>query len=147
MKNTIPKLTPITSAWMHNIIEDFNLQDALFNTYGSPLNIHSLPSFEYNITEYQEVLNAYNFKSQLFFARKANKFKNLIEAAVNSGIGVDTASYEELKQCLDLQVESSKLISTAAIKNKELLELALKHNVVIIIDNKDELIEIEKLVK
>ena len=147
MKDTLPTLTPITSTWMHNIIEDFKLQDALFNTYGSPLNIHSLPSFEDNITEYQEVLNAYNFKSQLFFARKANKFKNLIEAAVNNGIGVDTASYEELKQCLDLQVESSKLISTAAIKNKELLELALKHNVVIIIDNKDELIEIEKLVK
>ena len=49
MKDTLPKLTPITSTWMDNIIEDFNLQDALFNTYGSPLNIHSLPSFEDNI--------------------------------------------------------------------------------------------------
>lgn len=147
MNHNLPKLTPITSKWMHTIIEDFKLQEELFKTYSSPLNIHSLSSFEANIKEYKEVLNAYNFKSQLFFARKANKFKNLIEAAVNSGIGVDTASYEELKQCLDLQVESSKLISTAAIKNKELLELALKHNVVIIVDNIDELNEIEKLAK
>ena len=39
----------------NNIIEDFNLQDALFNTYGSPLNIHSLPSFEDNIIEYNTI--------------------------------------------------------------------------------------------
>jgi diaminopimelate decarboxylase len=147
MNHILPKLTPITSKWMHTILEDFKLQDDLLKTYSSPLNIHSLPFFEDNIKEYQEVLNSYNFKSQLFFARKANKFKNLIETAVNTGIGVDTASYEELKQCLDLQVESSRLISTAAIKNKGLLELALNNNVVIIVDNKDELNEIEKLTK
>ena len=145
MKNTLPRLEPVTSPWMFKIIEDFKLQEALFRNYNSPINIHHLPSFEQNIEEYLDILSTYNFKSRIFFARKANKFENLLNTAVSSGIGIDTASYQELKQCLDLKIDSSNLISTAAIKNHKLLSLAIKHNVLIIIDNKDELYEAAKI--
>ena len=124
MNTILPPLTPITSPWMHSIINDFKLQEAVLATYNSPVNLHHLGAFQDNIAEYKSILDTYGFKYQLFFARKANKFKNLIPAAVEAGIGIDTASLPELQQCLDLDVNSEKLISTAAIKNRALLELA-----------------------
>ena len=139
MNTKLPKLEPITSEWMFKFINNFELQETLFNSYESPINIHSLDAFSRNIKEYQEILATYNFDSKIFFARKANKFQNLITAAVANGIGVDTASYEELKQCIDLQVSSDRLISTAAIKSRKLLELAIKNKVLLVIDNQDEL--------
>ncbi len=147
MKQQLPRLRPLTSPWMFNIMENTQLQQELFDTYGSPINVHDLPSFVGNIKEYLEILDTYPFKSQIFFARKANKFRNLINAAVNAGIGVDTASYQELKQCLDLKVQADKLISTAAIKNNKLLELAVQEGVLLIIDNQDELQQLLRVAK
>ncbi|WP_028375548.1 Y4yA family PLP-dependent enzyme [Leeuwenhoekiella sp. MAR_2009_132] len=145
MKNSLPKLEPVTSEWMFKIINDFNLQESLFETYNSPINIHDLPSFGANIKEYQDILSTYKFKSRIFFARKANKFQNLIQAAVENGIGIDTASLQELQQCLELNVDPTKLISTAAIKNTKLLEVAIKNQVLLVIDNKDELDQVAQI--
>ncbi|MFI8378200.1 Y4yA family PLP-dependent enzyme [Leeuwenhoekiella sp. NPDC079379] len=145
MENSLPKLEPITSEWMFKIITDFKLQEALFETYNSPINIHSLSSFVDNIKEYQDILGTYKFKSRIFFARKANKFQNLIQAAVENGIGVDTASLQEMQQCLDLNVDPAKLISTAAIKNNQLLKVAIKNQVLLVIDNQDELDQVAKI--
>lgn len=135
----LPKLQPLTSPWMFKLIEDYALQEEIFNAHHSPVNVHHLPTFKKNVGDYKEILDGYGIKNQLFFARKANKFKNLIPAAVEAGIGIDTASFHELKQCLDLGIAADLLISTAAIKNNELLNLAIKNGVTIIIDNRDEL--------
>ncbi|RXG30007.1 Y4yA family PLP-dependent enzyme [Leeuwenhoekiella marinoflava] len=142
MKNNLPQLEPLTSDWMLNIIQDTQLQKELFEAYQSPLNIHNLPAFEENCKEYQKVLSTYGFKSKVFFARKANKFKNLINAAISSGIGVDTASFRELEQGVNLQLNPDNLISTAAIKNRKLLKLAISNRVLIVVDNEDELDQI-----
>lgn len=138
MKNDIPTLEPITSPWMEHIVSDFTLQRNLLDTYDSPLNVHHLHSFQSNIGEYLSFFKQYNFKSKIFYARKANKCNTLATAAFESGIGVDTASYAELKQCLDLNIKPEDLVLTAAIKNAKLLRLAIQNEVLIIIDNKDE---------
>lgn len=147
MNTYLPPLKPITTPWMHSIMEDFKLQEAVLETYNSPVNLHHLGAFQDNIAEYKSILDTYGFKYQLFFARKANKFKNLIPAAVEVGIGIDTASLPELQQCLDLDVNPKQLISTAAIKNKALLELAVRNKVLLIIDNKDELDQVRAIAK
>ncbi|WP_339697311.1 Y4yA family PLP-dependent enzyme [uncultured Marixanthomonas sp.] len=138
MKNNIPTLEPITSPWIDTLTSDFELQNELLDTYNSPLNIHHIRSFQKNITEYTAFLKQYDFKSKVFYARKANKCSTLATVAFESGIGVDTASYAELKQCLDLNINPEDLVLTAAIKNTKLLRLAIQHEVLIIIDNKDE---------
>ncbi|MDT0295049.1 Y4yA family PLP-dependent enzyme [Mesonia ostreae] len=138
MKNVIPILEPIVSPWMEYVVNDFQLQKDLLDTYDSPLNIHHLQSFEANIEEYVSFFKQYNFRSKIFYARKANKCSSLASAAFKSGIGVDTASYAELKQCLDVQINAEDLVLTAAIKNTKLLRLAIQHEVLIIIDNRDE---------
>ena len=138
MNPNLPALTPITSRWMHQLIGNFDLLEHLLEAYGSPINLHHLKAFQDNIEEYQKILDTYQIKYQLFFARKANKFKNLIPAAAQMNIGIDTASYPELQQCLDLNISSDKLISTAAIKNKKLLQTAIEQEVLLIIDNQDE---------
>ncbi len=135
----LPPLKPITSGWMRPLLTDFKLQEQLLQRWHSPLNIHHLGAFQENCREYLEILNTYNFKSRLFFARKANKFKNLIPAAVEAGAGIDTASYRELEQCLQLGIAPHQLISTAAIKEERLLKLAIDNGVLLVIDNTDEL--------
>jgi diaminopimelate decarboxylase len=147
MKHKLPQLTPLDSPWMKNLINNFKLQSDLMDKYGSPLNVHHLPAFRKNIAEYRTILNNYNFKSKVFYARKANKCRSLASTAIESGIGVDTASYEELKQCLDLGINSSDLVLTAAIKNAKLLRLAICHEVLIVVDNKDEADLILKIAK
>lgn len=139
MNANLPPLKPLTSPWMHELVGDFKLQEALLKEWQSPLNIHHLPSFQENCREYRQILDTYNFNSNIFFARKANKFKNLIPAAIEAGAGIDTASFRELEQCLELGIAPDRLISTAAIKEDRLINLAVKHGVLLILDNTDEL--------
>lgn len=139
MNPNLPPLTPLTSPWMHRLVADFELQEALVQRWQSPLNIHHLGAFQENCREYRQILDTYNFNSRIFFARKANKFKNLIPAAVDAGAGIDTASFRELEQCLELGIPADQLISTAAIKEDRLITLAVTHGVLLILDNTDEL--------
>ena len=132
-------LTPLTSDWMHEIMGNRELLLRLFDEYGSPINIHHLKSFEANIEGYQDVFQKLGLDGQIYFARKANKCKTLVKRALEVGIGVDTASYRELDEAITLGGKGENLVLTAAIKNKDLLQLALKNNIPIIIDNQDEL--------
>ncbi|MGP1992938.1 Y4yA family PLP-dependent enzyme [Zobellia laminariae] len=133
------QLTPVTSAWMHEMMNHTEIVENLLETYGSPLNIHHLPSFQKNISDYLEVFKKFEVEGQIYFARKANKSKALVDTALKSGIGVDTASYNELKQAIEIGGTEHNLILTAAVKNRALLELAIMNHITIIVDNTDEL--------
>ncbi|MDF4222624.1 Y4yA family PLP-dependent enzyme [Maribacter sp. M208] len=132
------QLTPKTSDWMHEIFEDNGLINGLIERYGSPINIHHLPSFNQNCEIYKQVFNSYGLKYRVFYARKANKSKGLVKQAFASGIGVDTASFKELEQSLVLGGNSENLVLTAAIKTEAQIKLAIEHGVPIILDNEDE---------
>ena len=132
-------LQPLTSDWMHQIMNKRELLNKLVNDYGSPINLHHLKSFKANIDVYQNVFRKLGLDGQIYFARKANKCKALVKASLDYGIGVDTASFRELDEAIRLGGNGENLVLTAAIKNEALLELALKNNVPIIIDNQDEL--------
>lgn len=138
VNNKLPKLSPLLSEWMLQLMQDKKLLDALFETHGSPINIHYLPAFDENINRFQKVFEKHNIPHDLFYARKANKTKSLFKRAKEDGIGVDTASYRELEQALDAGVDPKLLVVTAAIKTRKLLELAVENNVIVILDNQDE---------
>ncbi|MET7028641.1 type III PLP-dependent enzyme domain-containing protein [Sediminicola luteus] len=140
-------LSPITSKWMHQLFEDQEILKALVEKYGSPINIHHLPTFAQTIASFQDVFQSYGIKHQIFYARKANKCKSLVKQAFASGIGVDTASYNELKQSIALGGNGGNVVLTAAIKTKDQIELAVRNGVAIILDNVDECMLTDSIAK
>ncbi|SMO61729.1 Y4yA family PLP-dependent enzyme [Gracilimonas mengyeensis] len=133
-----PPLTPITSPWMHDLLADKEALKTLFEQHGSPINVHQMEPFEANYETYQAVFNRHEVKHKVFFARKANKCRAYVQKAKELDIGVDVASYQELKQCLDLGCDSENLVLTAAIKTERLVRLALANDVLIVLDNEEE---------
>lgn len=133
-----PPLTPITSPWMQEVVSNKERLTGLFEQYGSPINLHHIGPFAENVEAYESIFNRHNLKHNIFFARKANKCRAFAKEAHRLGSGVDTASYEELNQCLELGCDPANLVLTAAIKNERLVRLALNNDVLMILDNKDE---------
>ncbi|SHI49424.1 diaminopimelate decarboxylase [Mesonia phycicola] len=136
--NKTEGLTPITSPWMLELLQNSSLLHSLLDNYGSPINIHHLPSFNKNIKKFQQVFRAKKVDAQIFYARKANKCKGLVKEALNTGIGVDTASFKELQQSISLGGKTDSLVLTSAIKTKDQITLAVKKQIPIVLDNNDE---------
>lgn len=131
-------LTPLLHTWVEDILVNNQLIHAAIEEYGSPINIHSLRPFEENIKAYKDVFLEMGLKHKIYFARKANKCIAFPIAATECGEGADTASYRELKECIDAGINAEHLILTAAVKNKRLIELAVEQNVTVVLDNLDE---------
>ena len=132
------RLTPVTSEWMKRLMAEPDVINSLLEEYGSPVNILHPDSFHNNSLLFQQLFKNNNIKGKIFYARKANKAVGFALQSLASGIGIDTASLKELQQCLTLGIPGKKLVLTAAVKNKELIQLAIQNNVTIIIDNAEE---------
>lgn len=143
-KTKYTRLTPILSDWMKDIFADFQIVSGLFEKYNSPVNLHHLKPFGKNYLEFAEVLEDFGLNHTVYFARKANKCAAFCVEAKRLGFGVDTAGFNELKQCLELGISASKLVLTAAVKEKRLIKLAIESDVLIIVDNLDEIGQIEQ---
>lgn len=139
-------LTALVHSWVEQLVNNKELLHSAVEQHGSPINIHSLEPFSDNIHEYCQVFQDCGLKHKIFFARKANKCIEFPLAAAHRGEAADTASYRELKQCLEAGIGSENLILTAAVKNQKLLELAVENNVTIVIDNLDEFHLLKKVV-
>ena len=131
-------LTPITSPWMEELLQNSSLLHSLLENYGSPINIHHLPSFNKNIKKFQQVFKNQKVDAQIFYARKANKCKGLVKEALHKGIGVDTASFKELEQSISLGGKTNSLVLTSSIKTKDQIKLAIAKQIPIVLDNNDE---------
>ena len=135
---TYPPLTAITAPWKREVFSNFPFLEDLLEEYGSPINIHHTEPFKENFKRFRQVFDRHKLPHTIFFARKANRCTVFVKESKRLGIGVDTASYLELKQCLDIGCDPNKIVLTAAVKNEKLVQLALQHNVLIILDNEDE---------
>jgi diaminopimelate decarboxylase len=131
-------MTPHIHPWISELLEKKEQLKEKIQEEDSPVNIHSLEPFVENIQSFQKVFQKYGLNHCIYFARKANKCISFAKKAVDYGQGVDTASFRELKQCLDAGISSKVLLVTAAVKNRKLLELAVENQVTVVIDNRDE---------
>ncbi|PHN05717.1 type III PLP-dependent enzyme domain-containing protein [Flavilitoribacter nigricans] len=134
----LPPLKALTAPWINRLLEDPERIRRQMDEHGSPLNIHCLEPFARNYREYAEVFEDHQLRHLVLFARKANKCQAFVEAASRLGFGVDTASFRELQQCLQLGCDPQRLVYTAAIKDRRSVYLAVQHGVSIILDNVDE---------
>lgn len=131
-------LTPIIHPWVHDFLEQKEAIYAAIAQHGSPINVHNMTPFDENLSAFKKTFDSYGLKSKIFFARKANKCKFLVEQAQQLNHGVDTASYMELKQALEVGVPAANLVCTAAVKNRKLIALAIEAQVPLVLDNEDE---------
>ena len=134
-------LTGRIEPWMNQVVDDRNLRDWL-SRHGSPLNIVNPSPMARNIEQLNRVAACRDIAFRVYFARKANKCLSFVQQAMRSSIGVDTASENEVRQCLEIGVDPADLICTAAVKSDSLLQLCIKHQICIALDNHDELIAV-----
>lgn len=113
---------------------------AWIDQFGSPLNFHCLQPFHRNAAALRGVAEARGVEFEIFFARKANKCRTFVSAALEAGFGVDVASWEELSQCLTHGAMGSRIICTAAVKSEKLLRACLVCGATVAVDNLDELV-------
>ncbi|WP_343317579.1 alanine racemase [Arthrobacter sp. TMP15] len=137
MYGTAP-LTARLEPWMEELLANPVLCKKLVETHGSPVNIHEFSAMGRNVKELRAAAATHEIDFQIFYARKANKTLGAIDQAVREECGVDVASLNELRQCLQRGVRADRIIVSAAVKSKDLLELAIKSAVTISLDNEDE---------
>lgn len=128
--------------WMDRLLEDPDRCEELLNQFGSPLHVHNTGPFLRNVAELDEAASASGVDLFIHFARKANKCVTYVESAADAGIGVDVASYEELRQTLASGVPPRDIIVTSAVKPSRLIELCVAQSVRVAIDNDDEAMHI-----
>lgn len=141
----LPTLTPITSPWMHELMNAKGVLNQLLEKHGSPINIHQTDLMDKNYESYHRVFEEAGLNHKIFFARKANKTKGVIQKAHALGMGIDTASYREYTQCLEMGIPASDLIVTAAVKNRGLIEKAVRNGSLLVLDNEDECILVQEI--
>jgi diaminopimelate decarboxylase len=139
------ELSPKLSPWVENLLSDPDLIRRLVGRSGSPIHLINPGKLKDNAREFQRVLDSHGLDHLLLFARKANSYSPFIKSAKEAGIGVDTASYNELVECLELGMEPGRLVVTAAMKPREIIRLAVEHQVTLILDNEDECLLLEEV--
>lgn len=124
--------------WMQQCVDHPRMFDWI-EEFGSPLNIIHTEPMARNISELQDVALHRGVKFKIYFARKSNKCLSFVDHAIAAGIGVDTASENEVQQCLDRGVAPDDLVCTAAVKSESLLTLCITRGICVAVDNQDEL--------
>ena len=135
---TYPPLTAMIAPWMQRVLGNPSFLEDLFHRYGSPINVIHTDPFAANHELFENVFQKHRLKHKVIFARKANPCKVFVQESHRLGFGVDTASYVELKQCLEMGCDPNNLVLTGAIKDDRLMHLALEHDALMILDNEDE---------
>ncbi len=132
--------------WMLECMGDQRLFDRVAE-FGSPLNVIHTEPMEQNVDALRQVASERKIDLKIFFARKSNKCLSFVDQAKRSGIGVDTASENEVRQCLDRGIDPGQLICTAAVKSEALLQRCIDRQICIVVDNLDELNRIVSIAK
>ncbi len=126
-------------AWQRRALNDAPALGRLIDEHGSPLNLIDPAPLAGHAEELVATGRRAGVEVRVFFARKANKALALVDAAAGAGHGIDVSSQIELDQVLARGVEPERIILTAAVKPRALLELALREGVPVSLDGHDEL--------
>lgn len=128
--------------WMRTVLDDHARLEELIEAHGSPVNLIHPARLRDHAAELVEAAAAEGVELRVYFARKANKALALVDEAMAAGHGVDVASQRELTQVvarLDGHRAVDRVVVTAAVKPRRLMESAIACGAVISIDNTDEL--------
>ncbi len=135
-----PPLTAKQAPWMQQVLQTPNKLHEWIRSYGSPLHVLNGSEFRRNVRDLLQPLSDRGIEGGLYFARKANKLPWFVTLAREEGIGVDTASLQELEETLALGVPPQQVVLTALGKDETLVSKAIQAGCLIVVDNEDELV-------
>jgi len=115
------------------------LVNDLVKDYGSPLYILDQQTIIDNCRSYTVSLSQYYPHFRVMYAGKANLTMGLLDLLASEGIGVDVSSGGELYTALQSNMKSEDIIFHGNNKSIEELQLAIDHQVTIMLDNDQEL--------
>jgi diaminopimelate decarboxylase len=141
-----PQLAPKLAPWMNRLFEQPELAGKWLADHSSPVHVVVASEFKRNVSDLLAPINQRGLQGSLFFARKANKLPWFVTLAGEQGIGVDTASLQELRETIALGVNPQNIVVTAIGKSKQLISEAVNSGCLIVIDNLDELQVLQELV-
>jgi diaminopimelate decarboxylase len=115
--------------------------------YGTPLYVLDEETIRTNCKKYTESLIDSPFESQVLYAGKANLNIGLLNIIASEGLGLDVVSGGELYSALKSDINPSFIYFHGNNKSFNELELAIKNNVTLVLDNFQELENIINVVK
>ncbi|MFE5842843.1 Y4yA family PLP-dependent enzyme [Streptomyces niveus] len=107
--------------------------------FGGPFHFLLPDAFDANLAAMRRAPAEAGVDGFVYFAKKANKAAVFVERAAAAGAGVDVASAAELREALGHGVRGEHLVLTGPAKNPALLELAVRHGVLVAVDSPGEL--------
>lgn len=134
-----PALPGRLESWMQELVGDPVACQDLLAEHGSPVNLLDPGPLGANAQELIRAADQRGVELRVFVARKANKMLAVVDRARELGHGIDVGSQRELRQVLERGVPGEDIVVTAAIKPEPLLRLAVDSGATVVVDNRDEL--------
>lgn len=126
--------------WMEALCGDGSPITRALEGHGSPVNLLEPSALGRNAAELDGAAHDAGIDDfRVFLARKANKALVFVDEARRLDLGVDVASERELRQTLGRGLAPERIVVTAAVKPRPLLERCVASGVTIVVDNADEL--------
>lgn len=113
--------------------------DQLAQNFGTPLYVMDEETIRFNCQSYTTPLKTYYPNHQVIYACKANLNIPLASIMVDEGLGLDVVSGGELYTALQTSVKHEHIYFHGNNKSRSELELAIKNDIKIVVDNIDEL--------
>lgn len=135
-------IVPITARrepWMDDLLGDHAALASLLEEHGSPVNLIDPRRLPVHAGELVDAAADLGIDLRVMYARKANKALALVDTALAAGHGIDVASERELSQVLARGATPDRVIVSAAVKPRGLLERCVDTGVMVSVDNLDEL--------
>lgn len=147
----LPSLPPIIRAWERDLLaaptkEQGPTELERFAALAAgPFHVLNPAQFRSNVRDFQRVGIDASVDLTIYFARKANKSECWLPVVAEEGHGVDVASGAEFIGALSGGVPAHKLVVTGAEKADSLLDLAIRHGSLLVVDSPAELLRVHTL--
>ncbi|WP_020591734.1 alanine racemase [Kiloniella laminariae] len=138
-KRQVPGLPPTVDPRVEYFLGQTGLLQSLKSGFGGPVHLLFPQIFRETVRDYKKLLERFSLRHQIFFAKKANKAASFVQECAQLGLGIDTASIEELVAALKGGVPPQLIGITGPAKSDRLLILALQQGCLLAIDAVDEL--------
>ncbi len=114
--------------------------------YSTPAYCYSYKDIERNITNFKK--NFRDVDPLICFAVKANPNKFLLQEIKKLGLGADVVSMGELMKALKSGIKPNKIVFSGVGKTSEEILFAIRKKILLInVESKSEILEIEKIAK
>jgi diaminopimelate decarboxylase len=118
---------------------------ALVSEYGTPLYIYDRSSILDQFRMVDQAFRAGFPRLRVFYALKANSNPEIVRLLRSAGAGAETVSGGEIQLAMECGVPGPEIIFTSSSKSPDELELAVSNNVLVNVDSRDELEQLQEV--